>query len=307
MSKPSTRATSAPKRRTSSPSEAPSERQLLGSWQLDSLAAVGTFTELHAARPTGCPPDWPADYVVKILKTPHDDDDLAINLLRREVEVGKSVSDSHIVPILDSRLDESPRYLVMPRLNGASVNHAIAAIGRISVPQALWITRQVATALKQLHMHEWVHADVKPSNIVVSPDGHATLIDFGCSLRADESVLSWDRPVVGTLHYMAPEMVTSQARIDSRSDIYSLGVTLFEMLCGRLPFPHANQTELIKAHLHETPPDLQTVRDDIPRFVAELVSQMLAKDPLKRPQTANELIARLMDLEIETLDIRVAA
>ena len=307
MSKTSTRTSSASRPNTFPSSEPKTEYRLLGNWQLDSIAAIGTFTKLHAARPTGCPADWPADYVVKLLKTPHEGDDLAINLLRREAEVGKVVSDSHIVPILDSRLDEAPYYLVMPRLNGASVNHAIAAIGRIAVPQALWITRQVATALKQMHKHEWVHADVKPSNIVVSPDGHATLIDFGCSLRSDESVLSWDRPVVGTLHYMAPEMLTTRARIDSRSDVYSLGVTLFEMLSGQLPFPQSSQTELIKAHLNETPPDLTSLRSDIPRFVAELVAQMLAKDPMKRPQTAKELIDRLIDLEIETLDIRVAA
>ncbi|MCA9211619.1 MAG: serine/threonine protein kinase [Planctomycetales bacterium] len=279
----------------------------IGNWLIEGHTNSGTLTDLYLARPTGCPPDWPSDYVLKVLKAPYDSDELALGTLHREAEVGGNVTEQHIVPILECGLIKPPYYLVMPRLNGASVNKAIAAIGRISVPQALWIARQTAMALKGLHKQGWIHADVKPSNIVVSPEGHATLIDFGCALRPDEPMLSWDRPVVGTLHYIAPEMFTSTSATDCRSDIYSLGVSLFEMLSGELPFAYGDQSRLIQAHLHEQPADLRQLHSHIPSNVAELVAMMLAKDPLKRPQTARELIDRLTDLEIETLDIRVAA
>lgn len=307
MSKPSPRTPGVARRRMSDHNDPDPCPRLLGNWQLDSAASCGMLTDLYYARPVGCPPDWPSDYVVKVLKAPHDSDPLAINFIRREAEIGRQISNSHIVPILESRVNEAPYWVVMPRLSGAALNRAVAAIGYISVPQALWITRQIAAALKSLHKCGWIHADVKPSNIIVSADGHATLIDFGSSLKSDESLISWDRPVVGTLHYIAPEMLTSQTAADCRSDIYSLGVTLFEMLSGRLPFQFSDQAELIQAHLSKTPPDLRQLRNDIPRFVADLVTQMLEKDPMKRPQTAKELIGRLMDLEIETLDIRVAA
>ena len=105
------------------------------------------------------------------------------------------------------------------------------------LPVALWIARQVAEALEALNAAGWMHADVKPSNIRVSPAGHATLVDLGSARRPGESRSLADRPVVGTLAYMAPEMLLSTLAADIRSDIYSLGVTLYEMLTGRLPFP----------------------------------------------------------------------
>jgi serine/threonine-protein kinase len=281
--------------------------RLLGNWQLECIAASGSLTNVYFARPIGCATNWPSDYAIKTLKPPHDQDPLAINLLKREAEVGQDASNPHLVPILESKLDAPPYFIVMPKLPGAALHHAIAAIGPLAIPQALWITRQIAEALKQLHIHGWVHADVKPANIMVSSEGHATLLDFGCALRSDESIFSWERPIVGTLHYIAPEMVTSRLRTDCRCDIYSLGVTLFELLSGRVPFVESDQAKLVEAHLRAVPPDLRKLRDEIPREVAELVRCMLAKEPLRRPQTASELIERLTDLEIETLDARIAA
>jgi serine/threonine-protein kinase len=281
--------------------------KFLGNWQLECIAGSGPLTNVFFARPTGCPADWPADYAVKTLQPPHDEDPLAINLLRREAEVGRNTSHPHLVPILESKLDSPPYYLVMPKIDGAPLNRAVAAVGRIAIPQALWIARQVAEALKQLHINGWVHADVKPANIIVSAEGHATLVDFGCALRSSESIFSWERPVVGTLHYVAPEMVTSRLRTDCRCDIYSLGITLFELLAGRVPFPESDQARLVEAHLCVAPPDLRKLRQEVPREVAELVRCMLAKEPLRRPQTASEVIERLTDLEIETLDTRIAA
>lgn len=281
--------------------------RILKNWQLECLAKQGTFTNLYFARPLGCTPDWPADYAVKMLKPPYDRDPLTINLLRREAEVGRNLSDPNLVPILESNTENEPYYVVMPRLSGASLREAISSVGRIAVPQALWITRQVAQALKRMHSQGWIHADIKPSNIVVSMEGHATLIDFGCALTSEESFYSVDRPLVGTLHYISPEMVTSKLRTDCRCDIYSLGVSLFEMLSGKLPFPYSDQGDLIQAHIDEVPVDLHEIDNDIPPTVANLVNRMLAKEPLRRPQTANELIAALADLELELLDSRFVA
>lgn len=303
MSKPSDVSALSSNRRRSSHDSA-SSAALLGNWQLEQLVFDGSLTHVYYARPLGCPPAWPADYVVKVLKSQHADDDLALQVLQREAEVGRHSSHPNLVPILEAQLDARPPHLVMPRLEGAALSAAIEGVGRLVVSQALWITRQVAQAIRHLHAQGWIHGDVKPANIIVSREGHATLIDLGSALRPDESLYDAWRPVVGTLHYVAPEMMTSATRTGPSCDIYSLGVTLFQMLAGQLPFQHSEPARLVEAHLRQPPPSLTSLRAGIPESVAKLTRRMIAKNPLRRPQSAEELINELTDLEIEALESR---
>ncbi|MDG2382031.1 MAG: serine/threonine-protein kinase [Pirellulaceae bacterium] len=278
--------------------------KLLGNWQLENIVSAGPFTNVYFARPLGCPPSWPADYVVKVLNPKHTTDPVAVNALRREAEVGRHSSHPNLVPILEAQFNEGRPHLVMPRLGGAALNAAISGIGQLAVSQALWISRQVAQALRHLHAKGWVHADVKPANMVVSEDGHATLIDLGSTLRPDESIFAWQRPVVGTLKYVAPELLISATQTNPSSDIYSLGISLFEMLAGHPPFATNEPEELVEAHLSHAAPDVVDLRTDVPDRVGRLLRGMLAKDPLRRPQSADEVVNQLASLEIETLDSR---
>jgi serine/threonine-protein kinase len=265
------------------------------------------MTNIYFARPLGCPPTWPADYVVKAVHLDQASDPIVVNSLRREAEVGRHSSHPNLVPILEARLDTKHPHIVMPRLMGASLGAAIDQVGQLSISQSLWLTRQVAQALKHLHDQGWVHGDVKPSNIIVSSQGHATLIDLGSALRPDESLYSWQRPLVGTLDYVSPEMLTSTTQTGPVGDIYSLGVSLFEMLTGRRPFEQEDPSRLVEAHLREVPPLVTDLRPNVPDDICDLVKQMLAKVPLRRPQNAEELIDRLTALEIETLRSRLPA
>lgn len=274
----------------------------MGNWQLTQMTGRGSFTDVFLAKPLGCRPDWHADYAVKTLRSHFADDSLAIDILRREVEVASQVSHQHLVAILEAHLSEAPYYLVMPRLKGVSVAQIIERTGYLSVRQGLWIVRQIAEALDALHRQNWLHGDIKPENIMLSPDGHATLIDLGFALRKSEAMLTDVRTARGTLDYVAPEVMTSALCSDERSDIYGVGITLFHMLTGKLPFIGRSPGDLIEAHRGQPLPDPRRFNKAIPFDVVQLISRMTAKQPLRRPATIRELIDELIPLEVTSLE-----
>jgi len=288
----------------------------VGQWELDYLAAEGGLACVYCARPAGTPADRPAPYALKMLRPQWQDDPRAVRLLQREALVGRSISHPHLVSILQANLGRPPRFVVMPWLQGSTLqaqldagpdhpaDGALLRMVPVDLPVALWIARQVAEALEVLHAAGWMHGDVKPGNVFISPGGHATLLDLGFARRRDETGSAVDRLLTGTCNYMAPELITSALRADIRSDIYSLGVVLFELLAGRLPFTGESLAELATQHRQSRPPDLRRLTPHLPSGVVQLVQQMLAKDPLRRPQTPRELTDRLARLEIATFSER---
>ncbi len=276
----------------------------VGQWELLELAAEGSLARVYRARPAHCPADRPAGYALKVLRREWQDDPRAIRLLVREAVAGRTVSHPHLVSILRARMSRPPRFLVMPWLDGSTLQAQIAARVRMDLPATLWIARQAAEALHALHAAGWMHGDVKPGNVFISPEGHVTLLDLGFARRRDETGSAVDRCVTGTCNYMAPELITSALRADIRSDLYSLGVVLFELLTGRLPFRGKDMAELAGQHKRARPPSLLRLAPQLPISVVRLVHQMLAKAPLRRPQTPHELVERLVALEIATFSER---
>jgi eukaryotic-like serine/threonine-protein kinase len=286
------------------PSLTKSYRQV-GQWELVEFAASGSLAQIYRARPAGTSSDRLATYAVKMLRQEWQDDPHAIWLLQREALVGQSVSHPHLVPVLSATVLESPRLLVMPWLEGDSLQARLAAGEEFDVPTALWMARQTAEALDALHGAGWMHGDVSTGNIHISSAGHVTLLDLSFARRADEIGSAVDRPIMGTASYLAPEYFTSSLRADIRSDIYSLGAVLFEVLSGRLPFLGKDLTELAAQHRQAVPPVLGKLAPHVPGEVAQLVRRMMAKQPLRRPQSPRELIGRLANLEIATFSHRL--
>ncbi|MFO0790753.1 MAG: serine/threonine-protein kinase [Pirellulales bacterium] len=273
----------------------------IGPWQLVRPLGEGNYTRVYAARPADGPPNQPASYVVKVLRKDWWRDAQAIEMQRREAWVGSKVTHPNLLPVLSASVQEPPFYLVTPKLEGASLAQLITDREQLPVPLALWIARQTADGLAALHETAGViHTDVKPANIFVSPTGHTTLIDFGFVQTATEASHWATRPLAGTLAYMAPEMITSTLAAGPRSDIYSLGVTLYEMLTGHRPWETDDAAELATLHREARPTDIRVLRPEVPEAVADLVLSMLAKDPLRRPASASELAARLVRLEIKS-------
>lgn len=276
-------------------------KKCVGNWQLTLLAGRGSFTDVYLAKPVGCRPNWPADYAVKVLKSKYADDQIAIDMLRRESQVAAEVSHPHLVAVLETHLEEAPYFLVMPRLKGVSVARIVEKAGHLSLRQSLWVCRQVAEALDALHRRNWLHGDVKPENIMFSSEGHVTLVDLGFAGHRSEAMLTEARAVAGTMNYIPPEVLTSAFRADQHSDIYSLGISLFEMLTGRLPFRGTDPAALVEAHRNQPLPDPRDLRPHLTGDVVSLLSRMTAKDPARRPQSSKELISELIPLEVSTM------
>jgi len=278
----------------------------LGAWELLGPIGAGEWSTVFQARPRGCPTDWPADYAVKVARVEGSAGACAQTLITREATVGRVVVHPHLIAVLAAQLDTAPCYLVMPLLQGATLQAVLAACGPLPAPQALWIVRQIAESLETLHQAGWIHADIKPGNIHVSPSGHATLIDLGFALRRGSPECAPGAALRGTLRYTAPEMISSAVAVDERSDIYSLGITLYELLTGEPPFIDEDPGRLMLAHLQRPVPNPRRRLPGLHHGVHALLRGMLAKEPLRRPSAA-ELIRQLVTLEIATLAERGAA
>src|SRR5262249_30907067 len=158
-------------------------------------------------------------------------------LLQREARAGLAVHHPHLVRIRHAHVMRSPYFLVMDWLPGVSLAQRLRRDYRVELPTALWITRQTAEALYTLHRAGFVHGDVKPDNVRLVDDGTAVLIDLGFAHRPGENAaLFREGYVLGTVDYLAPELCGSEPDADQASDLFSLGVTLFEMLTGGLPY-----------------------------------------------------------------------
>ncbi len=255
--------------------------------------------EVYAARAAGSSLDQPPSYALKLLRSEWQADRRALALLRREIQVSRRVLHPRLAPVLAAEIETPPFYLVMPLLEGSSLAGPLASSRALDLPLVFWIARQTAEAIVALEAAGWMHCDVKPGNVHLAPSGHVTLLDLGFATPTTENAHIVDRPLLGTLNYMAPELLYSSSGGSVRSDVYSLGVTLFELLTGRLPFDADDVAELAVQHRQELPGDLRSRQPRIPLRAARLVQQMLAKEPLRRPTPA-EVVERLVALEIET-------
>jgi serine/threonine-protein kinase len=241
--------------------------------------------------------------VIKILP-PELAASVSAERFRREILTVARLQHPHIVPILKAgELDGVP-YFVMPYVDGESVDVTLRRRKTLGVRETVGILKDVARALAFAHERNVVHRDIKPGNILLS-SGSATVTDFGVSKALSSARRSGEKGngltntgmSLGTILYMAPEQAAGDPEIDGRADIYSLGVTAYEMLSGAAPFAHLNPREMLTARLTLPPQPLSTVRRDVPAGLERLIARCLAIDPADRPQTAAELVDALEDPE----------
>ncbi|QDS98124.1 serine/threonine-protein kinase [Adhaeretor mobilis] len=271
----------------------------IGPWQLVRLLHEGELARVYLARPADSPAEQPAAYAVKVLRKEWWRHAGAIEMQRRSAWVGRRATHPNLLPVLSCGVQQPPFYVVSPRLEGESLAAVLQRERRLPLSVTLWIVRQVAEALEALHDKTgMVHGDVKPANVMLAPDGHATLIDFGFVHSPREAKHWATQPVFGTLNYIAPEVVASSLSCDLRADLYGLGVMLYEMLSGVLPHKAADAESLIRMHRETKPVCIRERQSETPKAVASLVHRLLAKDPLRRPESAGIVAEELVRLEI---------
>jgi serine/threonine-protein kinase len=278
----------------------------IGNWQLVELLGQGRWCKVYRARPLASIPDGPADYAVKLAKQSAATDALAIRLLQREALVAADVSHPHLTSILSARVHRPPHYLVMPYLIGQTLESVLAWQEKLAVPQAAGIARQTAQAMSALHQKGWVHSDIKPGNILVGLTGHVTVLDLGLTRKSGGAGGGDGSALAGTLAYTAPESFGSLVELGPAMDVYSLGVTLYRMVTGVLPFPQTDPAALAAAHLHHRPPNPRLASPLLDHRIVHLLDRMLDKQPDRRP-ALDELLALLAELEIVPAEQRVAA
>ncbi len=277
-------------------------------YSLVARVSAGRWFELFTARAVGQSGRFAPDYVVKYVRDGAPDDHLPRAMLRREVNIAALVAHPNLVSVLDSGLNENCPFIILPYLPGRPLEQLATARTQTPVPQALWYARQVAAALAALHQAGWLHGDVKPANIIVSDQGHATLIDLGLARRLDSPECRTDNWLTGDAAYLAPEAFQPQRSLTAAADVYALGLTLLNLLRGNRWFSLRESTSFrgAKGDTHplvdswRTVQDLRVSRPDVPRELALLLAKMLAKEPLRRP-SAGELVENFSALEIESL------
>ena len=277
----------------------PGSRLITDKYRLDRLLGRGGMGAVYAA--THVELDRPV--AIKLLLPDLVTDPQALERFRREARAAAKINHPNVAATYDyGTLPDGEAYLVMELVTGQTLREYLQATGPLPVAEATAIARAVATGVDAAHHQGIVHRDLKPSNIILAHTHLGELqpkvVDFGIaklkelSTTSGASDLTAAGALIGTPRYMSSEQCAGN-EADARSDIYTLGVILYEMLVGRTPFDAPSATAIALKHVRETAPDVRTLRPDLPPALAELIRQTLSKNPSQRPQTAAEFAARL--------------
>jgi serine/threonine protein kinase len=227
--------------------------------------------------------------------------DEAIQRLLREARAAAALRGEHVVRVYDiGELPDGAPFIVMEHLDGKDLAAVASAVGKLPVSEAVMLVAQAASAVSEAHRAGIIHRDLKPSNLFVvrRPDGTAAIkvLDFGIAKSLDPmqpQPLTGARVVLGTAHYMSPEQIRDSHTVDARSDVWSLGAILYELVAGRPAFQSGTQSGVYAAIVTESPPPLSSLRPDAPLALQQVLSQCLERDPQERIQSAEALAEML--------------
>ncbi len=267
------------------------ERILARRYELLELIGGGGMADVYKAHDKLL--DRPV--AVKILHAQFSNDADFIDRFHREAQGAARLAHPNIVNIYDVGEEAGSHYIVMEYVPGDTLKNRIQQEGHLPVEETLQIAKEIASALEQAHRNNLVHCDIKPHNILMMPDGHIKVADFGIARAVTSSTMTYSGNVIGSVHYFSPEQAKG-SMITPKSDIYSLGVVMYEMLTGRLPFTGETSVGIAIKHLQEEAPAVRQVDPTIPPVVEAIVSKAMAKEPDERP-SGTEMIRDIEQAE----------
>ena len=271
--------------------------QLSGRYRLDAQIGAGGMSTVYRAFDQ----TLERQVAIKLMHREIASDSDQLERFRREARAVAQLSHPHIVGVIDAGEDEGRPYIVFEYVEGETLKERIRRMGRLPVDEAIAYAIEIARALGCAHSRHIVHRDVKPQNVLIDAEGSAKVTDFGIARTLDQDGLTADGRVLGTTDYVSPEQALGHD-VNGQSDIYSLGVVLYEMLTGDVPFHGENQVSVAMKHVREDMPDLQARRPEASATLASVLDRMTDKDLERRYPDIDTLVA---DLE-EALAIEAA-
>src|SRR5919206_429431 len=232
---------------------------------------------------------------IKIMSDRYADDDTFSERFRREAKAAAALSHPNIVSIYDRGQADGTPYIAMEVIEGRSLKELVLARGPLPLDQAIDFTKQILAALRFAHRNGIIHRDIKPHNILIGAENRLKVTDFGIA-RAGASQMTEVGSIMGTAQYLSPEQARG-APVTAASDLYSVGIVLYEMLTGQVPFSGDSAIEIAMKHLNELPRPPSKIRPEIPPELDQVVLRALAKAPEDRYQTAEEFAEDLHRVE----------
>ena len=270
---------------------------LSGRYRLESKLGSGGMSTVYLALDEVL--DRPV--AVKLLHREISEEADQLERFRREARAAARLSHPNLVGVIDAGEDDGRPYIVFEYINGRTLKRRIQEEGPLPVDEAVAYAIEIGRGLTAAHARKLVHRDVKPQNVLIDPDGRAKVTDFGIARSLEQKGMTATGRVLGTTDYVSPEQAMGED-VDERSDVYSLGVVLYEMLTGDVPFQAETQVGVAMKHVNEPMPDVQAKRPEVSAVVASVVDRSTTKDSRDRYSTVAEMVR---DLE-QTLEVEAA-